>query len=220
MSEYYRLVRSQIMPLLPPMPMRILDVGCGVGATTGWLKSRYPGSHTIGLEGNCALLPELIRNVDEAHIVDLNGALPTIEKVDLVLFLDILEHLVKPEAVLDHIISSMEEHGTVIISLPNVAHMSIAARLFFCGTFDYEEAGILDRTHLRFYYKGSAMELTRSVGLELERGLVSGIHGPKSRVIDWLTLGLVRDRLARQYIFSAKKRGVVRGPMLRWELAR
>ena len=77
-GSYYGICRSEIAPLLPAAASRILDVGCGAGATSAWLKSRYPHAHRIGLEGNGALLPMLENNVDEAHILDLNGALPDI----------------------------------------------------------------------------------------------------------------------------------------------
>jgi len=218
-SKYYTFVRSEIAPLLPRAATRILDVGCGVGATSAWLKSLYPRSHTVGLEGNRALLPELARNVDEPHIVDLNGTLPDVGAVDLVLVLDVLEHLVNPEEFLRRIMGTMTEDGTVIISLPNVAHFSVSLRLFLLGRFDYADAGILDRTHLHFFYRDSALNLARGVGLEVEKGLMAGLLGPKTRFVDRLTLGLIRDRLTKQYIFSARRKQLVTQSVLRWGTA-
>jgi SAM-dependent methyltransferase len=203
--EYYRLVRFEIASLLPAAAARILDVGCGVGATSAWLKRKYPGCHTIGLERNAALLDELSDNVDEPLILDLNGDLPEAAPVDLVLMLDVLEHLNEPEAVLRHIVTMMGEDATAIISLPNVAHLSVALRLLLLGRFDYTDAGILDRTHIRFFYKGSALELAGRAGLRVERGLMVGPRGPKSRWIDRLSFGLIRDRLTKQYIFAARR---------------
>jgi SAM-dependent methyltransferase len=203
-SEYYKFVRSEIAPLLPPHAVRIVDVGCGVGATAAWLKSKYPASHIVGLEGNEALLPELVRNVDEAHIVDLNGPLPDLGAADLVLLLDVLEHLLHPEVVLARIVSGMAPNGTVVISLPNVAHLSVSTRLFFLGRFDYADSGILDRTHLHFFYKDSAVNLAVRAGLEIQKGLTNGLQGSRARLVDRLTCGLFRDRLTKQYIFSAK----------------
>ena len=204
-------MRSEIAPLLPPAATRILDVGCGVGATAAWLRSQYPGSHTIGFEGNAALLAELARNVDESYIVDLNGPLPDLRPADLVLLLDILEHLVDPEAVLARIMALMAEDATVIISLPNVAHLSVSVPLLFLGRFDYASAGILDRTHLHFFYRRSALDLAERVGLKVEKCLMTGFEGRRTRRIDQLTFGLMRDRLARHYVFSAKRNQVVEG---------
>jgi len=208
-TEYYSFVRSEIAPLLPPTATRILDVGCGIGATAAWLKSKYPGSRTVGLEGNAALLPELARNVDEPRIVDLNDPFPEVGTVDLVLLLDVLEHLIQPEAVLARIVSVIAENATVLISLPNVAHLSVSLRLLFLGRFDYADAGILDRTHLHFFYKESAVNLARAAGLEVEKGLISGLQGPRTRWMDRLTFGLMRERLTKQYIFSARRSGFV-----------
>jgi SAM-dependent methyltransferase len=215
-SKYYAFVRSEIAPLLPREATRILDVGCGVGATSAWLKSVYPGSRTVGLEGNGALLPELGRNVDEPHIVDLNGPWPDVGAADLVLLLDVLEHLVHPEEALARIMAMMTEDGTVIISLPNVAHLSVSLPLLLLGRFDYTDAGILDRTHLHFFYQESALNLARRVGLEVERGLMGGLLGTKTRLIDRLTFGLIRDRLTKQYIFSARRKRFVSRSAFRW----
>jgi SAM-dependent methyltransferase len=219
LPKYYTFIRSEIAPLLPRAATRILDVGCGVGATSAWLKSIYPESRTVGLEGNAALLPELARNVDEPHIVDLNGPWPDVGVADIVLLLDVLEHLVLPEEALARAMAMMTEDGTIIISLPNVAHFSVSLPLILLGRFDYTDAGILDRTHLHFFYRESALNLVRRIGLEVEKGLMAGILGPNTRLIDRLTLGLIRDRLTKQYIFSARRRQFASRSALRWVAA-
>jgi SAM-dependent methyltransferase len=215
-SKYYTFVRSEIAPLLPRTATRILDVGCGVGATSAWLKSRYPESRTVGLEGNGTLLPELAVNVDEPHIVDLNGPWPDVGGADLVLLLDVLEHLVNPEKALARVMEALTEDGTVIISLPNVAHLSVSLPLLLLGRFDYADAGILDRTHTHFFYKDSALNMARRVGLEVEKGLMGGLLGTKTRLFDRLTFGLIRDRLTKQYIFSARRRQIASASAFSW----
>jgi trans-aconitate methyltransferase len=140
---YYKLVRQDIESLLPATANRILDVGSGVGGTSRWLKARFPGASTVALEGNSNPLGELRQNVDEAHIVDLNGPLPDVGAPDLALFLDVLEHLLRPECVLAQLTAKMPAHGVVIVSLPNVAHLSVSVPLLFRGAFEYDDAGIL-----------------------------------------------------------------------------
>jgi SAM-dependent methyltransferase len=212
--DYFSHVRSEIKPLLPATARRILDVGCGSGATTAWLKTLYPGAYTIGLEGNPAVASILERNVDEAHIVDLNQPIPDIGAPDLILFLDILEHLVHPEQLLAQVVALMAEDATVIISLPNIAHLRVAARLFFLGRFDYQDAGILDRTHLRFYYKKSIFALVDSAGLRVRSVVRNGIERGGARrsslLLHWLTLGLLRERLTEQYVVAAGKDSAAR----------
>ena len=149
-SGYYRFVRSEIAPLLPATVSRVLDVGAGVGATSAWIRERFPGCSTVALEGEASAAAELRTNVDEFRIVDLNLALPDVGSPDLVLLLDVLEHLMDPWDVLRRVTAIMAPHGTVIISLPNIAHLSVSLPLFLRANFAYQGAGILDRTHLRF----------------------------------------------------------------------
>lgn len=202
---YFDLVRTDIAPLLPQTASCILDVGCGAGATSAWLKTVYPDAHTVGLEGNAKLEAELRLNVDEAFILDLNAPLPDVGAPDLVLLLDVLEHLIRPERLLAQLVKVLPMAATVIVSLPNVAHLGVAARLLFRGRFDYEDAGILDRTHLRFFYLGSATALIEGAGLSIEQVAYGGLDGPRTRLLDKLSLGRMRDRLVKQYLFLARK---------------
>jgi SAM-dependent methyltransferase len=209
-QDYFEHKRSDIAPLLPSTVSRVLDVGCGTGSTSGWLKTIYPNAYTIGLEGNPALRTILERNVDEAHIVDLNRRLPDVGSPDLVLLLDVLEHLVHPDQLLAQLVDVMADDATIIVSLPNIAHIAVSARLFFMGRFDYQDAGILDRTHLRFFYKDSAFSLIERAGLELHGlsrpGLERSDAPRRWRLLNRLTMGLLQDRFAQQYVLSAKRR--------------
>jgi hypothetical protein len=91
--------------------------------------------------------------------------------------------------------------------------------LLFRGRFDYSGAGILDRTHLHFYYRDSAIQLARDAGLEVEKGLFAGLDGPRSRGLDRLSCGLLRNRLARQFIFAARRSSCPRRPRIKWRVA-
>ncbi len=202
-DSYYKFVRKDIELLLPASANRILDVGAGVGATSRWLKARYPNAHTVALEGNAALLDELRQNVDEPYIVDLNADLPSVGAPDLILFLDVLEHLLRPFEVLARLTQSMSTHGTVIVSLPNVAHLSVSVPLFFRGEFEYKDAGILDRTHVRFFTRTTAVQLLNSAQLTVTKGLRTGFGGPRASMLERLTFGTIRDHLTKQFVMAA-----------------
>jgi 2-polyprenyl-3-methyl-5-hydroxy-6-metoxy-1,4-benzoquinol methylase len=201
---YHRWARREIELLLPPTASRILDVGAGVGTTSRWLKDRYNGAFALALEGNPDLLGELRQNVDEAHIVDLNGSLPDVGAPDLVLFLDVLEHLLHPGEVLARLTANMPANGTVVVSLPNVAHWSVSLPLFLKGRFQYADAGLLDRTHLRFFTRQSAIELVNSAGFMVTKGARTGF-GPRTRIFDRLTFGIARDHLTYQYLMAGSR---------------
>jgi 2-polyprenyl-3-methyl-5-hydroxy-6-metoxy-1,4-benzoquinol methylase len=202
MPGYFEHIRKDIAPLLPPSAKLILDVGAGTGRTAAWLRARYPGSRAIALEGNPAVQEALARNVDQAFLVNLEEALPDIGSPDLILCLDVLEHLTRPAEVLRRLTSSMAEGGTVIVSVPNIAHLSVSLPLLFKAQFEYQEAGILDRTHLRFFFRRSAVAMMNEAGLIVKRGIRHGFQGPRTRILAYLTLGLAQDHLTKQYLMA------------------
>ena len=217
--QYYRHVRAEIAPLLPANAKRIVDVGCGTGATLKWLRERYPQAHTIALEGNPDTKEELRRNASESHIIDLAGEIPDLGEPDLMLFLDVLEHLPDPAAVLRRLTSQLAQNGIIIVSLPNVAHLSVSLPLLLRGEFTYRDAGILDRTHLRFFIQESSTGLLNDAGFVVDRALIAGL-GSKARLLDLVTFGALRNRLAKQYIMRGVRGDVQRGQQqTRWTLA-
>jgi 2-polyprenyl-3-methyl-5-hydroxy-6-metoxy-1,4-benzoquinol methylase len=86
---------------------------------------------------------------------------------DVVLCGDVLEHLADPENALARLTSAVAHGGWMIVSVPNVAHISIRVELLR-GRFHYSDSGILDRTHLHFYTHESARTLVESAGLSVE----------------------------------------------------
>jgi SAM-dependent methyltransferase len=218
-ENYYRHVRVDIEPLLPATARCILDLGAGTGATSAWLKSRYPGCKTVALEGNAAVMEELSQNVDKAILVDLNENLPDVASPDLILCLDVLEHLVDPLKVLTQITRRMQQSGTVIVSLPNVAHASVSIPLLLKGRFEYQDAGILDRTHLRFFDRRSAIALLNKAGLTVSNGVRVGPRNPRSWAIDAITCGMVRDHLTRQYVLAGRPGSAIQPNPITWRLA-
>ncbi len=73
------------------------------------------------------------------------------DRFDFVLATDVLEHLRDPAAVLENFKQWLAPHGRAIIAVPNVATWQIRSQLFFRGDFEYQETGILDRTHVHFF---------------------------------------------------------------------
>ena len=216
MIDYNHNVRTEIEALLPERASRIVDVGCASGATLAWLRHRFPDAYTIGLEGNPALREELRGNVHEAHICNLNGDIPQLGAPDLILFLDVLEHLPDPVSVLARISACLAPGGSVIVSLPNVAHVSVALPLILFGQFSYKDAGILDRTHMRFFVQKSALQLMTDAGLEVDGAYFSGMSARRWRLLDGILFGTLRTRTAQQFILRGR-RGEAGGPMrLKW----
>jgi SAM-dependent methyltransferase len=219
-ATYYTHVRTEIAPLLPASAKRILDLGAGAGATSKWLRTIYPAAEIVAVEGNETAAHKLKAYADTVHFGDINTTNSYLGNYDLVLCLDILEHLVNPEIVLKKITQNLTNGATVIISLPNVAHLSVSIPLLFLGRFDYADEGILDRTHLHFYTRKSALALARHVGLTPSAGVLTGLNHPVAIALNLLTLGFLRNSLLPfQFVFACQKLSRAQEPAIRWKRA-
>jgi SAM-dependent methyltransferase len=201
---YYDHVRREIQPLLPESVSRVLDIGAGSGATLQWLKTIFPRAETTGVEVNAGLHDKLKQRADVAIISDVNSCFSQLGTYDLILLLDVLEHLVDSAGTLKRISSYLSPGGSVIVSVPNIAHFSVSIPLLLKRQFPYSDAGILDSTHLRFFVEESAVGLLNSSNLLVTKGIASGLSGPKSNLIDHISLGLLRHHLTKQYIMLGK----------------
>lgn len=133
---------------------RVLEVGCGPGSITKIL-TRKNRCRVTGFEIDLAAI-EKVRPYCEAVLqVDLNmkdwqRQLDGVDRFDVVVAADVLEHLYDPWLVLKQIASLINENGYLVISLPHVGHAAIISCLLN-GDFEYRDWGLLDRTHIRFF---------------------------------------------------------------------
>ena len=85
---------------------------------------------------------------------------------DVVLFADVLEHLPNPQSLLLTAREALRPHGSIVVSVPNVAHWSVRVDLIR-GRFQYQPTGIMDATHLRWFSAVSAKSLIASAGFRV-----------------------------------------------------
>jgi 2-polyprenyl-3-methyl-5-hydroxy-6-metoxy-1,4-benzoquinol methylase len=217
--DYYHFSRRQIAPLLPKACNQVLEVGAGAGATLKWLKELYPTAETTAVELNSALFDELRLNADITIIGSIDETLSQLKSYDLILLLDVLEHLPDSVGTLRKLSKLLNTSGRVIVSVPNIAHLSVSVPLLL-RRFRYQDAGILDRTHVRFFVEDTAIELLNDANLVVMSGLINGIHGPKSKLLNFLSGGLLRHHLAKQYIMCGQlsEHGIVQ-QKVRWQIA-
>jgi 2-polyprenyl-3-methyl-5-hydroxy-6-metoxy-1,4-benzoquinol methylase len=206
---YFQHPRTDIVKLLPSFSTNVLEIGCGTGATLSWLKKTEKCATTYGVELHAESCKQAINNVDfliEGNIESDDFNLSA-QKFELVLFLDVLEHLVDPWTAIKKIIDeNLAQGGVVVVSLPNIRFYAALLPLIFKGEFEYQKTGVLDGTHLRFFTKKSAIELVNSAGLTVKDILSNPIDfSKKQTVVNMLTLGMFRNFLTQQYLIQCKK---------------
>ena len=149
-------------------PLSILEVGCSSGYLGASLVAR--GHRVTGIEPDPAsaqVAARALSDVWNGGLDDYLAAHPD-ARFDVLVFGDVLEHMVDPADALRNALRHLREGGSVAISLPNIAHGAIRAMLLQ-GRWDYAERGILDATHLRFFTRGTIARLLADAGLRLER---------------------------------------------------
>jgi 2-polyprenyl-3-methyl-5-hydroxy-6-metoxy-1,4-benzoquinol methylase len=209
-ESYFSHARKEIATLLPLQCGRVLEIGCGSGATLGWLRQSRRASHTVGVEIAEIAANHAKSNVDEVYCVDFERVeLPAPNAdFDVVLCLDVLEHMVNPWSAVDRLVSHyLKPGGVLIVSLPNVRHYSVVLPLLFRGRWDYEDAGLLDRTHLRFFTRRTAISLLAHPKLAVVRDKDAGLDlSSRKGLFNVLTFGIFRDLLTYQYCLAACKK--------------
>jgi len=168
-------VLERLRPSLPGTPA-LLDIGCGRGQLAN--AARRLTYRVTGIECHPAALDVARDRVDEllpSDLADYRTITATLDdrKFDVILFADVLEHTVDPLSVLRFYLSFLKPGGRIVVSLPNIACWNRRLALLF-GRFDYEDSGIMDRTHLRFFTFRTAQALLGEAGL----ATVSVKHGP------------------------------------------
>lgn len=172
-AAYFATARREILPFVPVRDagLRLLDVGCGTGATTAMLRAERRVAFATGIE----LMPDAAAtarmhfdDVIEGQVesAGLEAAIAP-ASLDLVLCLDVLEHLADPWAAVRRFSALLAPGGRLIVSVPNVRNYRFIFNLLLRGDFRYRDFGLLDRTHLRFFTFDTAAELAACGGLRL-----------------------------------------------------
>lgn len=187
---------------------RLLDVGAAGGYLSQIARDRK-GARVVALEpdpDSCARARGLGLDVLEGDIRGLLDAGDVARRgpYDQLLLADVLEHTPDPDAILADLSSLLVPGGSAVVSLPNIAYVLARLRLAR-GVWRYEQTGIFDSTHLRFFTRRTARAMLEGAGLRVEREL----HiGPASYAIGRPGLAVTRLRpelLASQLVFLARR---------------
>jgi SAM-dependent methyltransferase len=196
-KDYYEPVSKEVISMIPPNACRVLSIGCGSGATEGWLADS-------GLQVVAVPLEPIIGSTVAARGVEIVcGDFPTAQerlrndRFDCLLFLNVLHLADDPVEVLSMFKNVLSAQSAVIIQTPNM----------LCGPTIWREFRTPKRSKLRkdplqeregdevtrvnFTFPLKVHKWCRSAGLEPERTIA--ILHPRAEGICNRAPGFVRD---------------------------
>lgn len=204
MNEYFGLLRQEVIDMIPVDCRSVLDVGCGNGALGAYLKKNRV-TEVCGIELDAAAANEASRVLDQV----VQGNVETVElpfevgQFDCVVCADVLEHLVDPWTVVGRLKALLKPGGVIIASIPNVGFHRIIRNLIK-GRWQYADAGILDKTHLRFFTLAGIYDLFGQNGMPVEEVGRKIDGGLNVKLLNLLFCNALKESLVIQYMVRAR----------------
>lgn len=212
-KSYFSNIRHDLLALLieSDKNLKVMEIGAAYGETLYYIKSKGIASEVVGVD-----IFEDKKNKENYKNIDrfIFGNIENIDfpeyynYFDLILFPDVLEHLIEPKNALSKAHKYLKSDGIIIVSMPNIRHYSAIKKIFIKGDFSYEESGIFDTTHLRFYCRKNIKELLESSGFKtiIEQGSIKNYRGNSiTKIINKITFGIFEEFFSYQYFFKSKK---------------
>ncbi|PPK87990.1 methyltransferase family protein [Neolewinella xylanilytica] len=174
LKESYIGLRTDIIGMLEgEASATILDVGCATGVNGAYLLDHGHAKEVYGIEYDAVmanLAKDRYREVWQGDIEAMQFTeLFKDLRFDCLIFGDILEHLRDPQLILNDLLAFLRPGGRVVISVPNMQHVSALWTLAAKGYWPRNDRGIFDRTHLQVFTRKNLIELVESSGLEVEQ---------------------------------------------------
>jgi SAM-dependent methyltransferase len=213
-ARYFETPRREVLPHVPSGVQRVLELGCGSAATLRAILER-DRRESFSWAGGVELDQDAADKAKEIcqRVWVCNAETEPFESeiepgsLDLILCLDVLEHLVDPWRVVERFSPLLRPGGRLVVSIPNIRNWKFIWRLITRGDFRYRDAGLLDRTHLRFFVRETAVELVTKGGLNL---VYAGNAHPWASsdfrsILNRVTLGCLEDLMIKQYVLVAEQ---------------
>jgi SAM-dependent methyltransferase len=175
LPDYFSRINPDLLRLMPPGAQTVLEVGCGAGALAEAYRRINPRVRYFGVEKSreAAEASRLSGRLDQVICGDIEvteltelGLSESSPTIDCLVFGDVLEHLVDPWATLARLTRLVRTEGQILACIPNVQHYSVLLNLLR-GRWEYQDDGLLDRTHLRFFTLQGIQDLFAQAGLKV-----------------------------------------------------
>jgi SAM-dependent methyltransferase len=168
-TAYPDYANPELLEKIPLAARIVLDVGCGSGALGAAYLRRNPTARMLGIDLDPTSCAQAATRLTDVVCVDVEATpmpFDVPDGLDALVYGDVLEHLRDPWTLLKRQVEYLRAGGTVVVCMPNVEHWSLTLKLL-TGNFAYEESGILDRTHLRWFTPRTMADTLLQAGLEL-----------------------------------------------------
>jgi 2-polyprenyl-3-methyl-5-hydroxy-6-metoxy-1,4-benzoquinol methylase len=201
--EYYSSERKEILEIFPDKVSRVLDVGCGSGIFGRALRQK--GIEVFGIEENIQAAEIAKKNIDKVIIGDIEDIQLDFNEnfFDVIVFADVIEHLKDPWTILEKSRGFLRPKGYFLISIPNIRYYRILLDIIFKGEFNYEESGILDIGHLRFFTFKTLLKYLNQLNFKIIKHK-RNFSGHFSWLLNKLFFDLFADFFTRQHIIIAQ----------------
>ena len=169
--DYYDRVNPDLLRVIPPNARTVLEIGCGTGAMADQYQRMNPKVRYVGVEMNPEAAEIARGRLDRVVVGDV-ASLSDEEiglepgSCDVLVFGDVLEHMIDPWSVLKRLATLLGEGGQAVACIPNVQHWSVILELLR-GRFEYQAEGLMDRTHMRFFAAEGLNPLFEGAGLRI-----------------------------------------------------
>ena len=156
-DAYYENQRAEMLEFIPENTSSLLEIGCGSGSFGSLVKMSRPECNVWGIEPNHTAAEVAAEKLDKVICGSFNANVPELngETFDCIVFNDVLEHLANPMNALIDCKPYLSRKGSLVASIPNILHFYQIAEILLQQDWKYQDGGILDNTHLRFFTKKS-----------------------------------------------------------------
>lgn len=169
----HSIVNADLLAMIPPTARRVVEVGCMHGAMARAYRATNPQAEYVGIDIDAdyaAAAAEHCARTLAGDIEAFDGtAFGALFPSDCWIFGDCLEHLRDPWRIVRQIREAIDADGCLLTCIPNAQHWSVQMRLA-TGLFRYEDSGLLDRTHVRWFTRVTMLEMWAQAGWKVERG--------------------------------------------------